>query len=294
MSLIPLATIAARIMTLPTATFPRTLGKLDRLFSDTDIPTPVIASVIASDPVLTALVLGRAGISSPGEPTSVSNALVVLGTATVQGLIQSVRPLPQGFHAVIASQWSLANATAAMCRLLGTQSPVLRDLHLGEDTLHAIGLVHDLGSVVGHLLFAAEMRRAAEVLLSGDRRQFSEILMDTLGATPALLGSLWAHHLNLPPLLVRSIHHQDDPLNAGDDAHGAMLVQVARNLVKGCGFATDHDPFVENIPPETLEALDLSLGDLQTATERFFAEEEELALYEGALLFRGQTPIPGA
>lgn len=284
---IPLATIAARIMTLPATSFPRTLGKLDRLFHDPEIPTPVIASVIASDPVLTALVLGRAGISSPGEPTSVSNALVVLGTATVHGLIQSVRPLPLGFHAVIASQWSLANATAAMCRLLGAQSPILRELHLHEDTLHAIGLIHDLGSVVGHLLFSSEMHRAGQTLLAGDERPFSEILLDFLGATPALLGSLWAHHLNLPPLLVRSIHHQDDPFNAGDDAHGAMLVQVARNLVKGCGFATDHDPFVENIPTETLEALGLSLGDLQTATERFFAEEEELALYEGALLFRG-------
>lgn len=284
---IPLATIAARIMTLPAATFPRTLGKLDRLFSGTDTPTPVIASVIASDPVLTALVLGRAGIASPDEVTSVNNALVVLGTATVHGLIQSVRPLPLSFHGVIATQWSLSNATAAMCRLLGAQSPTLRELHLHEDTLHAIGLLHDLGSVVGHVLFSSEMYRAGQMLLAGDQRRFSDILMDLLGATPALLGSLWAHHLNLPPVLVRSIHHQDDPINAGDDAHGAMLVQVARNLVKGCGFATDYDPFVENIPPETLEALGLSLGHLQTATERFFAEEEELALYEGALLFRG-------
>jgi len=282
----PLATIAARIMTLPTVTFARTLGKLDRLLQDGEIATPIIASVIASDPVLTAVILGRAAIVAPGEVTSVNNALVVLGTATVHGLVKNVRPLPEPCQQAVAGIWSLANATAAMCRILGTASPVLRDRHLPEETMHALGLTHDLGSMVGHLLFSGEMCRASARLGGEPRRTFASLLQEELGAPPALLGSLWAHHLNLPPLLVRSMHHQDNPLLAGEETHGPMLVQLARNLVKGAGFASAHDPYVDPFDAAIVEGLGLSLGDIQHGMERFFDEEEELALYEGALLFR--------
>lgn len=282
---LPLATIAAKVMTLPITTFPRTLDKLRALLADGEVPTPVISAVLASDPVLSAALLGRANASAPSEPTRVAHAAVVLGTATVQGIVEAARPLDPALNKVMAELYGLANATATMCHILGETSRVAAIAGVDSETLHSIGLIHDLGSIAACSLFPAAVAEAAHHASDGSR-SFHDALQTALGATPALLGAIWAHHLSLPPLVVRSLHHQEDPLQAEGEIAGALLIHIARNLVKGAGFACTHDPFVEPISLECLDRLGLETADLARALDRFFAESDELELYEGALLFR--------
>lgn len=279
---LPIHTIAAKIVTLPAMTFARTLGKLDQLLGDPEGSTGVVASVLASDPLLTALVVGRANVGAQ-EVTQVGAAMGVLGLATVHGLVRDTHPLPREHLATISACWSLANACATMCRILARRSPAARAAARDEETLHVLGLLHDLGTIAATLHFPVPYARACERVAAGEGH-FHEMLKEELGATPGKLGALWARALNLPARLTNPIRLHMRPERAESEPELAALIHVARILVRGCGYVVGADLHVEPIEPAALALLGLAQADLESAIADFYDEMEDLELYEGALI----------
>lgn len=280
---LPIHTIAAKIVTLPAMTFARTLGKIDQLLSHPEGSLPVVGAVVASDPLLTAIIIGRANAGSGLELTQVGAAMGVLGMATVHGLVRDTRPLPREHLGAISACWSLANACATMCRVLARRSAVARAAARDEETLHVLGLLHDLGTVAAILHFPEPYARACARVAAGDGF-FHEMLKAELGAGPGKLGALWARALNLPARLTNPIRLHMRPERAEGDAELTALVHVARILVRACGHVVGDDTPVEPIDPATLGLLGLAQADLETAIADFHREMEELELYEGAVI----------
>lgn len=299
---LPLATLAARLTTLTAITFPRTISKLNGLLEDGDTPTGVLGAILASDPVLGAAVLGRANAIAQQPTGSLNNAVMVLGLGSVQGLVQSAQELPMESRAIMAACWSQANACAMFCRTLGRRVAAISDLD--EDSWHSLGLVHDLGGIVARLYFPEEQQRAETRLAAGDG-PYALLLTEELGASPGLLGSLWAHILNLPPRIVTGIRYQEAPELAKDDPLPAAAVHVARNVIRGLGFTVGEDVYVDTLRPEAMALLGLGSRDLEDVLDDFLDEMDELELFEGAFmaesagrdtaarLARITVPVPG-
>ena len=280
---LPIYTIAAKIITLPAMTFARTLRKLDTMLSDAESSTNVVASVLASDPQLTALLIGRANASGTQELTQVGMAMGVLGLASVHGLIRDTRSLPEERLALISACYGLANACATMCRILARRSPIARAAARDEETLHVLGLLHDLGTLAAILHFPEHYARASARLDEGEAA-FHALLKEELGASPGKLGALWARALNLPRALIGPIHFHMRPARAESDLELTALAHIARILVRGCGYVVGQDVRIEAIEPETLTLLGLTQADLESAIADFHAEMEELELFEGTLI----------
>lgn len=278
----PINTIAAKIVTLPPQSFPRSLGKIDQLIADAEASATVVASVVASDPLITACCLGRANAASGQEQTRITSAVTVLGLGTVHGLVRSIEALPREAMAAMAAQWSLANACATMCRILGRASPTLRRLQIDDETLHAVGLLNDLGTIAAVLHFPEEWARALDRLESGEG-ELHDLLKQELGASPGKLGALWGRALNLPQRLVTTIRYHMRPEKADSERELVALAHLARILARACGFTAGRDLFIEPIQPEALTLLGLGHADLDAAIAALFTEMEELELYEGAL-----------
>ena len=280
---LPIHTIAAKIITLPTMTFARTLGKLDTMLSNPESSTNVVASVLASDPQLTAQVIGRANASGTQELTQVGAAMGVLGLASVHGLIRDTRPLPDENLSAMSACYAQANACATMCRILARRSPIASAAARDEETLHILGLLHDLGTIAAILHFPDPYARACARLDEGELA-FHALLKEELGASPGKLGALWARALNLPRALIGPIHFHMRPARAESDQEMTALAHIARILVRGCGYVVGQDVRIEAIEPETLTLLGLTQADLESAIADFHAEMEELELFEGTLI----------
>jgi two-component system, cell cycle response regulator len=280
---LPLATIASRVVGMPCVGFPRSLEKVDRLLSEGDAPLTVVTSIIATDPLLTALILGTANATSTKEITQLSDALVSVGLGAIHGLVRSAGHIPDARRKDIASCWALANATGTMVRVLAAHCSDTLSTRIDDETLHAAGLLHDLGTVVAMLHFGDEYQRACDRLDDG-QGPLPKLMRDTLGADPPALGTLFATNWRLPSLLVAPLRHHHRPLHADGYQELACLVHVARALVRACGFIAGRDRFLDPIDEDAMKLLRITVNGIAVVLDRFYEEMEELELYEGALI----------
>jgi HD-like signal output (HDOD) protein len=305
---LPVDTIYGRLITAGGVSFPRTIEKIDRLSADPRAPTGVITAVIGSDPMLSALTISRANAISSTDLTQVSSSVMLLGMASVRGLLRDVEPIPEVSRKIMASCWSLANAAATMTRLLAGHCGKIKQIGADDETLYVMGLLHDLGTVAAILHFPQEYEESIDLLQkgagSGVRRPapqdgeqaaelppqrttesgFSEIFAATLGVEPSVLGYLLGRLWNLPPLFLACIRFHEQPEKAGEFADLAALVHLARNLVRACGFCAGGDIYLDPISDNALSGLGLYPEDLKKVITEFYDEMAELELYEGALV----------
>lgn len=292
---LPLPTVASALLCLPSFSYPNTIEKLTRMVADPDCSPALVAGVVSSDPMIAALVLSRANAASPpGEPpvTQLSAACLVLGLSMVHGVLTELQPIPEAQRRTLAAVWGQANACATMCRTLGG---LCWNLPGNEDveTLHLAGLLHDLGGLVARLRFPGECAEAGRMVAKEDLT-FAKALRATLGLPPNGLGALLARSWGLPPALATVMRHHAKPEKAEEFRELAALVHVSRALVRGCGFTTDDDPFVDPVAPETLDLLGLKPPDLETSLRLFYDEMEEMEMFEGVLAREGMANLSGA
>jgi HD-like signal output (HDOD) protein len=280
---LPLATISARLALATSTSFPKSLDKLDRLIGEGSTPVPVLTSVLATDPLLTAILLGDANATSSTDVTQLSTALIKLGLGAVHGHIRAAAHIPEGQRKELAAHWSLANACATMTRTLAIYCSITLSAKPDEETLQAAGLIHDIGSIMAILLFPDEYARACDRLDLG-QGPLPHLLREELGVDTAALGTLVARHWRLPPLITACIRYHQDPQRADGFHEMVCLVHVARLLVRACGFTAGRDRFLEPINDEALRTLKLTLSDLERILDLFYDEMEELELYEGVFV----------
>lgn len=279
---LPLPTIAARMLTVSCLGFPSSLDKIDRLIVEGSAPLSVLVALIGADPLLSAQVLGQANSSSGSELTQLTSAMSHLGLGSVHGLVKGSLPIPETMRRDLAGCWSLANACANMTRILAEYCTPTLVAKVDEETLHAAGLLHDLGTIVALMHFNDEYQRAVARL---DERgsTLNRLLREELGADQVALGTLLATYWRLPPLFITCIRYHQHPLRADGFQETVALVHVARCLVRACGFVAGADRFLEPLDEEAMTLLKLRISDLERILDRFYDQMEELELYEGVL-----------
>ncbi len=283
---LPLPTIGARMATFSATTFDRTLTKLDLLVNEAEAPADVVLAVIASDPMLTAIILGQANATLNGREAAVTRLTDTpsrIGLGTLYGLCRDVLPIAADRRAELGAIWALANASSAMLRVLVRVAvPTVRD-KFDEETLHVCALLHNLGSAVALISFPDEHRRTAARMDQGDG-PYQRVLKDELGMNAPELGYLLARTWHLPPTIAACIRHHLTPTRAGDaEADLVAAMHVAHVLTRGCGYLVGADRWIDPIDSDAVARLSLRLDGIETVVGRFFVELEEQELYEGAL-----------
>lgn len=281
----PLPTIAARLLCCPGFSFARSLGKVERMITDPLCSAALLAGVIGTDPLLTARILGRANAGAAADAAPIlhlSAAIQQLGLASVHGLVLETRAIPAQQARTMAGCWSLANATASMCRILRSFCRgSLRD-GLDIETLYCCGLLHDLGTILAHRLWPEECAAAATVHERAGG-EHAEALKSSLGLESGHVGLLLTSAWCLPPLLGHCMRHHSQPAAASVHQEQVAVVHVARCLVRACGYTVAGDPYVTPIAPEAMDALGLRITDLEGAIRLFYDELDEHEMHEGLL-----------
>ena len=285
---IPLATIAARMVSVTGASFPRSLDKLDRLINQATVPTQVVAAVLGTDPMLSAQILAEANATSTSDITQLSAAMLHMGLGSVHGLVRAATPVPEEHRKALMACWTQAGACSTMTQLLASACSSRLQAHYDDETLQAAGLLHDIGTIIAILQFPDEYQRAC-TRLEQELVPFPTLLKEELGADTAQLGALLAQTWRLPPLLISCIRHHAQPRGTDSFREVVSLVHVARILVRACGFHCERDRFVECLDEDVLRQLDLHLYDFERLIEQFLDQMEERELYEG--LVGGKTGL---
>ncbi len=280
---LPLATIASRVMCAPACSFGSTLNKLDHLL-DGEASIPVVRAVVASDPMLTALVLSHAIQASKGrEETRLTMAMHVLGLSAVQGVARTVTPISSEHRAAISTCWQLANATAVMVQILARvvqdRLPTSGLADLSDETLHSSGLLHDIGEPLALLRFPQEYARAVVRLEAGEG-PFSQLLLEELGTDTSDLGYLQAKQWQLPNLFCAVIRYHNRPMEADTHQELVSVVHVARCLVRACGHVAGANRYLEPLNLDAAYRLKLRLDDYSILVMQFLDAWEELEQFE--------------
>lgn len=282
MAIIPLPTIASRIHSTPGFTAAKTLETLKQLITDPSSSEEVVRSLIKSDPMLTAVILGQANQTDEGG-TKLSEALRSLGLSGVLGLTRGFIPIPPVAERTINGCWRLGHACGILTRIIARavasrhqNSPLSA---IDDETLHAAGLLHDLGTSLAVMRFPNEY---ASALLRQEKGEgpFAHLLHNELGADTGDLGYLLARSWNLHPLLLSCIRYYDRPKQA--DAHHDLVavVHLARLLARACGHVAGADRFIWGLDDTALARLGLRLDDYQPLLNRFLDEWESVEMFE--------------
>lgn len=268
----------ARLCSFAGASFSRTIGKVDGLIGNGMARTPIIISVISSDPLFTATILGQANVSGT-EVTQLSQAVLQLGMSMVQGLTRSLRPIPKERHALMSSYWSEANACSVMTRIIVAYRPQVFGGKVDDETARTAGLLHDLGMLVTALHFADGYDRALNRLRDGEY-PLTKLLSEEVGAEPAAIAAQLSTLWQLPDMLAVVAVYFRRPTDAPRYQELCCAVHIARMLARGCGYCPEADCYIDPINDQSLEVLGLELTDFPRLLERFFVEMNEMEAYE--------------
>ena len=280
--MIPLPTIASRIHSTPGFTTAKTLATLKQLLTDPGSSEEVMRSLINSDPLLTAMVLGQANQTNDGS-IRLSEALRSLGLGGVLGLTRGFVPIPNTAERIIEGCWQLGHACGIFTRIIARtvaarhqNSPLSA---IDDETLHAAGLMHDLGTALAVMRFPNEYASALARQEKGEG-PLAHLLHSELGADTGDLGYLLARSWNLHPLLLSCIRFYDRPKQA--DAHHDLVavVHLARLLARACGHVADTDRFIWGLEDSALARLGLRLDDYPPLLNRFLDEWESVEMFE--------------
>ena len=192
-------------------------------------------------------------------------------------------PIPAALRKNLASCWSLANSCATMTRVLANYCGPTLSAKSDSETLHAAGLLHDLGTIVAQIHFPNEYAKAI-CRLDERSADLSRLLREELGTDQAALGTLLASYWRLPPQITACIRYHQSPMETDNFHETVALVHVARGLVRACGFVAGADRFLDPMDEGAMALLKIRSGDMERILELFYDQMEELELYEGVLM----------
>ncbi len=282
---LPLTTIASTVLTQPPLSFASTVRKLDRMVIDPACSPALVASILATDPMLSALVLSRANAAAPaGHPqiSQISSAVIYLGTSMIQGLLSEILPITAHHREVLAAHWARANATGTMCQILARMCLRERLEHISLETIHLCGLLHDIGTMIAYVRFPDQTAAAAQLVANHDVT-FALALRRCLGLGPGGIGALLTRSWSLPTIFTDVLRHHQRPQRCERHHDIVTLVHISRVLASACGFTTPEAPYVEPLEDDCLDRLSLRSQDLESAVRELFEDLDELDMYEGAL-----------
>ena len=260
--------------------FPNVVEKIERMVMDSDCTSQLICSIILSDPMLSALVLSRANATEPDTYLHTNKAISVLGLSSIFGFCDECLRISRSKQRKMASLWAAANACASMCCIVAKQSRIDNNEMQDKEICHTVGLLHDIGSIVGLGNFDTYFDEAHKKSAYNGQTVHSQLKQD-LGLRPSDLGALLAKTWHLPRLYADAIRYHRRPLDCQVHVEFACLAHISHLLCRALGYRPSCESFVEAINPEALEVLGIKERQLKICIDEFIVEDEELSLYEG-------------
>ena len=270
------AAISARLLTAGLPTLPATVAKLESLILSGDAPNQVIIDVIATDPAITALVIGQANASGH-HTASLADAIRHNGLGVVLATARCAIQVDARSRPVISACWAQANLVAALVPLIAEH----RRYHLKRtwdaETLQVCGLIHDLGHVLA-LTHFPEAYAAAAARCDSSEAPFAAALEAELGIDLGRLSAQACAGWSLPPLLATVMAHWRHPSETSEGSELCAIVNVAHTLAVAVGFTAGADRFVTPFDDWSQTKLELRIADFETLVPKAFDVVEELAL----------------
>lgn len=270
------AAISARLLTAGLPTLPTTVAKLESLILAGDSPTQVIIDVIATDPAITALVIGQANASGH-HTSSLVDAIRHNGLGVVLATARCAIQVDARSKPVISACWAQANLVAALVPLIAEH----RRYHLKRtwdaETLQVCGLIHDLGHVLALTHFPEAYAAVTARCEAGDGN-FADLLAGELGIDLSRLSAQASSGWSLPPLLASVMSHWRRPAEAPEGSELCAIVNVAHTLAMAIGFTVGADRYVAPFDDWSQTKLELRIADFEMLVSKAFDVVEDLAL----------------
>lgn len=226
--------IVGRSDVLPTP--PETYLRLSELVEDRESSMHEVASVVESDPALTAKLLqvvNSAAFGYGGGITTVAKAVQMAGVEIVRALLLGLQARNFGERRVkdrqlLAKFWQHSLDTATRCRAIA------RAEHLStadQAQCFTAGLLHDIGKLV---LAANEEKEYSKVVSTALREKtpLYRKELEFYDATHADIGAYLLGLWGLPDQIITSVerHHSLGP-DLGEKFTPVLCVNVAQNLL---------------------------------------------------------------
>lgn len=241
-------------------TLPTIVTRLNALSEKSDSTNREMAQIITSDQILAAKVLRLVNSPFYGFPrrvSTVSNALILLGSNVVKSLVLSTS-IFEMMERSLLGLWEHSLATAAA-------SNVIAD-HLrlpDKEEISTAGLLHDIGKIVIRVYLEEDPERLA-VLEQEVEVPVFEVERELLGIDHSEVGRLLAKSWQLPDKLIEPIACHHDVAAATTWRQHTAVVHLADLLVKARGMGLRDTEVVPRMQAAARDALNLRNGDLET------------------------------
>ena len=285
MDRLALPTIATVTITSPVISFASTLKKLRLLLGDEQCGPSHLATIIASDPMLTLALLSKANLAKDHGSEAVEDlqpAITVLGLNQVAGFLQGVRPIGARLTPIMASYWAAANACGCMATLIWEFMKPHAKTGISSDLARNASLLSYIGIIIAELRLGVYCQHASE-LVEQEQIFYPAALRQSLGLEYAAIGTLYTRSWHLPPSIIEAIRYMHRPSDAPNHNRLASIVHLARTMSRGFGFTTERDRFIEPMVASALDILDLRPADLEHAIAQFGDQLLDCECYESAL-----------
>jgi putative nucleotidyltransferase with HDIG domain len=188
--------------------------------------------LVKHDPALAAKILkvvNSAFYGLPSQVASLDRAIVMLGLSAIKNLALAASltrlfkpgPVSGKFHA--RDLWSHCISVGVCARLLAETSGA------HADEAFVAGLVHDLGLLIEHQVFADKLNQVVEQATAGG--SFCEHELAIIGADHQAFGAVVAARWKFPPALRHAIGYHHNPENLQPELQRFVtLIQVADTI----------------------------------------------------------------
>jgi putative nucleotidyltransferase with HDIG domain len=254
------------------AAAPDVVDRVRRVASREHHSAEELADAVNADPGLAARVLRivNSGFFSFPQPiTTITHALVLLGTDVVKALVVTA-PVFELFGKAHAL-WEHSVATARAASVLATQVG-----HPDPEEVGIAGLLHDVGKVV----LADEAPAATRTVQSLVRQQgllVSHAEQQVLGFTHADVGAWLLQRWNLHPRLTDPVAHHHRFDEGREHADRTSIVHVADILARARGIGDPGDPGLPALETAAWRVARLEMAHVRAALEDLDRLGDELS-----------------
>ena len=259
------------LKTLPT--LPGVVQKIAVRISEQDVSASEIGAIIETDQVLAARILKIVNSSFygfPGQISSVSQAIVILGFNTVKGLVLSASVFDMMVEGM-AGLWdhSLGCALAAGCLARRLEQPE-------PEEITTAGLLHDIGKVIISTQLPSEFVKVLQ-LARAEGITIHTAEERLIGVTHDKIAGWLADKWKLPIGLREPITYHHRPGLARNSLVPTAIVHLSDILVRAIGHGFGGDDLMPSLDPKAWEKLGLDDDTLLAVIDEI---EEELGSAE--------------
>lgn len=254
-------------------TLPDVVEKIALRISDQEVSASEIGGIIETDQVLSARLLKIVNSSFygfPGQISSVSQAIVILGFNTVKGLVLSASVfdmMVEGMTGLWDHSLGCAMTAGCLARRLDQPDP---------EEITTAGLLHDIGKVIFRTQLPEDFVKALR-LAEAEGITMREAEEKVIGVTHDRIAMWLAEKWKLPVSLREPIAYHHRPKVARNTLMATAIVHLADILIRAVGHGFGGDNLMPRLDSEAWDRLGLDDEIMEAVIDEI---EEELDMAE--------------